>query len=135
MAVSARRLSGMGNIGKFVRELQLALVSFLTNVTLDSSTATLVTNAATITKYASRITTEALTTAHTAAASLVITKVGVATGDFAMISAAGGTNTGGVPVFNAVCTTDTVTITLHNNAIATNAFNGTFIFNLVIFKK
>lgn len=100
-----------------------------------SSTATLSSNAATITTWAAVITTESLTTAHTAAATLVITKVGVAAGDLAMISMAGGTNTQGVPVFNAVCTTDTVTITLRNNAIAANAFNGTFIFNLVIIKK
>lgn len=100
----------------------------------DSSTATLSSNAATITKWTCVVTTEALTTAHTAAASLVITKTGVAAGDIAMISMVGGTNTAGVPVFNAACTTDTVTITLRNNAIATNAFNGTFIFNLIIYK-
>lgn len=109
-------------------------VAGLTRVDWDSSTATLSSNAVTITKYASVITTESLTTAHTAAATLVITKVGVAAGDIAMVSMVGGTNTGGVPVFNAVCTTDTVTITLRNNAIATNAFNGTFIFNLLIYK-
>ncbi|TIM14467.1 MAG: hypothetical protein E5Y67_12370 [Mesorhizobium sp.] len=99
-----------------------------------SSTATLSSNAATITTWAAVITTESLTTAHTAAATLVITKVGVAAGDLAMVTPVGGTNTQGVPVFNAVCTTDTVTITLRNNAIAANAFNGTFIFNLMIFK-
>lgn len=100
-----------------------------------SSTATLSSNAATITTWAAVITTESLTTAHTAAATLVITKTGVAAGDLAMVTPVGGTNTQGVPVFNAVCTANTVTITLRNNAIATNAFNGTFIFNLMIFKK
>ena len=93
------------------------------------------TNAATVTHYAALITTESLTTAHTAAATLVITKVGVVAGDYAITSMVGGTNTGGVPVFKAVCTTDTVTITLQNNAIATNAFNGTFIFALVVLHK
>ena len=102
---------------------------------LGSSTATLSSNAATITTWAAVITTESLTTAHTAAATLVITKKGVEAGDLVFISPVGGTNTQGVPVFNAVCTTDTVTITLRNNAIATNAFNGTFIFNLWIVKK
>lgn len=101
---------------------------------LDSATATLSSNAATITKWSAVITTESLTTAHTAAATLVITKVGVAAGDLVFTSHVGGTNTQGVPVFNAVCTTDTVTITLRNNAIATNAFNGTFIFNMFILK-
>lgn len=106
----------------------------LARIDLDSGTATLSSNAATITKWSAVITTESLSTAHTAAATLTITKTGVAAGDLAMISMVGGTNTAGVPVFNAVCTTNTVTITLRNNAIATNAFNGTFIFNLVILK-
>lgn len=101
---------------------------------LSTESATLSSNAATITHYAAKITTESLTTAHTATQALVITKVGVVTGDYVMISMVGGSNTGGVPVFNAVATTDTVTITLRNNAIATNAFNGTFIFNMIIFK-
>jgi hypothetical protein len=100
----------------------------------DSETKTLSSNAVTTTKWACVVTTESLTTAHTATQALVITKTGVAAGDIAMISMVGGTNTQGVPVFNAVCTTDTVTITLRNNAIAANAFNGTFIFNLLIHK-
>jgi hypothetical protein len=100
-------------------------------------TATLSSNAATLAanSWVSRITTESLTTAHTASASLVLTIPGVVSGDVAVVSLAGGTNTGGVPLFKAVCTTDTVTITLLNAAIATNAFNGTFIFNLLIFKQ
>lgn len=104
---------------------------------LDSTTVSVVTAgyAATITKWAAVVTTDALTTAHTASQAIVITKVGVVAGDFAMISCAGGTNTGGVPIYKAVTTTDTVTITLQNNAIATNAFNGTFIFNLIVFAK
>lgn len=114
---------------------QKGLVYQLATLNPTSSVATLSTNAATITTWAAVITTESLTTAHTAAATLVITKLGVDAGDLAMVSTVGGTNTGGVPVFNAVCTADTVTITLRNNAIATNAFNGTFIFNLVILKK
>lgn len=114
---------------------QKGLVYQVATLNPTSSVATLSTNAATITTWAAVITSESLTTAHTAAATLVITKLGVDAGDLAMISVVGGTNTQGVPVFNAVCTADTVTITLRNNAIATNAFNGTFIFNLVILKK
>lgn len=106
-----------------------------TRIDLASTTATLSSNAATITQFAAVITTESLTTAHTATAVLTVTKTGVATGDFAMISLVGGTNTAGVPVFNALCSTDTVTVTLRNNAIITNAFNGTFIFNLIVFKS
>jgi hypothetical protein len=113
---------------------QEGLTYKLDTLDLGTSTATLSSNAATITTWCARITTEALTTAHTAAATLVITKAGVDAGDYVFITLAGGTNTAGVPLFNAVCTANTVTITLRNAAIATNAFNGTFIFNMWIVK-
>lgn len=132
MAITANTAIDLQQVPAKVVELQTAFTAQPFGAA--ATTATLSSNAATITKYAAVITTESLTTAHTAAATLVITKTGVAAGDLAMISMVGGTNTGGVPVFNAVCTTNTVTITLRNNAIATNAFNGTFIFNLMIFK-
>ena len=107
-----------------------------TRFDLDSGTATLSSNAATITKYASVVTTESLTTAHTATQALVITKTGVAAGDIAVATfGAGGTNTGGIPIIQKVtCTTNTVTITLWNAAKTTDAFNGTFLINLIIFK-
>ncbi len=100
----------------------------------DSAAATLVSNAATITKWTAVVTTEALTTAHTASQALVITKTGVAAGDIAIVSKVGGTSVGGIPIFSAVCTTDTVTVTILNAAKATDTFDGTFIFNLLIFK-
>lgn len=101
----------------------------------DSTTATLSSNAATITKYAAKITTESLTTAHTASVALVITLSGVAAGDLAFAQIAGGTNTGGLPLINSVVTTaNTVTINLKNQALTTNAFNGTFIINLLVLK-
>lgn len=111
-------------------------VAAIARIDLNSETKTLSSNAVTMTTgvFAAVITTESLTTAHTATQALVITCAGVASGDLAMISMVGGTNTAGVPVFNAVCTSNTITITLRNNAIATNAFNGTFIFNLIVFK-
>ncbi len=103
----------------------------------DSEAKTLTSNAVTMTtgKFAAVITTESLTTAHTASQALTITCAGVAAGDLAMITRSGGTNTGGVPnITSVVCTTNTVTINLKNEALATNAFNGTFIFNLIVFK-
>jgi hypothetical protein len=104
-------------------------------VSADSTTATLSSNAATITKYAAKITTEALTTAHTATATLVITLSGVAAGDLAFAQLAGGTNTAGLPIIDSVVTTtNTVTIKLKNQALTTNAFNGTFIINLLVLK-
>lgn len=106
----------------------------IARIDLDSATATLSSNAATITKWSAVITTESLTTAHTASQALVITKVGVAAGDIAVVNKVGGTSTGGIPIFSAVCTTDTVTVTILNAAKSTDAFNGTFIFNLIVFK-
>lgn len=106
----------------------------VTKVDLDSTTATLSSNTATISKYAAVITTESLSTAHTASQDLTITLAGVAAGDLAFVQRAGGTSSAGVPLISAVCSTDTVTITLKNAATTTNAFNGTFILNLIVFK-
>lgn len=107
----------------------------VSGMNLDSTTATLSSNAATITKYAAVITTESLTTAHTATATFTITLSGVAAGDLAFVQLAGGTNTAGiVGTPKAVTSTDTVTITVKNEALTTNAFNGTLIFNLIVFK-
>lgn len=115
----------------------------LTNVTLgtggkinlDSGTGTFSSNAVTVTKYAAVLTTESLSTAHTASQALAVTLSGVAAGDLAFAQIAGGTNTGGLPgISKVVCTSNTVTITLTNYAASTNAFNGTFVINLVVFK-
>lgn len=106
-----------------------------TTINLDSGTATLSSNAATITKWASVVTTESLTTAHTATATFVITLTGVAAGDLAFVQIAGGTNTAGiVGEPKAVTTTNTITITIKNEALTTDAFNGTLIFNLLVLK-
>lgn len=99
----------------------------------DSQTASLTSNAVTLTKYAAVITTEALTTAAGASQALVITKVGVVAGDLAMIQDVGGTNTRYTYQYKAVCTTDTVTVTVYNSG-PTDAINGTLKFNLIINK-
>lgn len=102
---------------------------------LDSATASLTSDAVTITKRAAQITTESKTTAHTASATFVVTLVGVAATDLAILTPAGGTNTAGIANYKSViCTTDTITVVLKNEALTTNAFNGTFIFNLIVFK-
>ena len=111
-------------------------VAAVARIDFNSETKTLSSNAVTMTTgvFAAVITTEALTTAHTASQALVITCPGVATGDLAMVSKVGGTSVAGIPIFSAVCTTNTVTVTILNAAKATDAFNGTFIFNLIVFK-
>jgi hypothetical protein len=99
----------------------------------DSATSTLSSNAATITKWAAVVTTEALTTAAGASQAFTITKTGVAAGDIVMVQAVGGTNTRKHIVYEAVCTTNTVTVTVYNIG-PTNAVNGTLIFNVLIHK-
>lgn len=117
----------LNNTGLFTRGAASTTASNASSVTLSS-------NAGTTTTQYTKITTESLTTAHTASQALVITYTGTATTDFAVATIIGGTNTQGVPVIKTACTTNTVTLTLQNNAIATNAFNGTFIIWLQVFK-
>lgn len=100
---------------------------------LNSGTATLSSNAATVTKYSNVITSEALTTAAAGSQAFVITLTGVAAGDIALVTRAGGTNTRQSYAYNAVTTTNTITVTVYNNE-PVNAINGTLIFNLVVFK-
>lgn len=100
---------------------------------LDSSTATLTSNAVTITKYACQVTSESLTTAAGASQAFVITLTGAAATDLAFVTRAGGTNTRKNFAYDAVMTSNTCTVTLYNNE-PTNAINGTLIFNLWIVK-
>lgn len=102
-------------------------------IDLDSATSTLVSNAATLTKYAAVVTTESLTTAAAGSQALTLTLTGVAAGDLAFVTRAGGTNTRKNYQLDAVTTTNTVTVTVTNTE-PTNALNGTLIFNLWILK-
>ena len=104
-----------------------------TTLNLDSSTATLSSNAATITKYACQVTSEALTTAAGASQAFVLTLTGVAATDLAFVQHAGGTNTRAGILYKAVCTTNTVTVTV-TNVTVTDAVNGTLIFNVWVLK-
>lgn len=139
LALKARDLDLSGNLdvtgtfsvtGATASDITIG-VGFTLN--LDSSTATLVANATTLTKYAAVITTEALTTAGAASQAFVITKTGVTAGDLAFITDVGGTNTTRNYSYIAVTTTNTVTVTVFNNTAAT-ALNGTLKFNLLILK-
>ena len=95
--------------------------------------ATLVANAATITKRWATITTEALTTAAGASQAFVITFAGVLADSPAFVTRAGGTNTRRNYDYDVVTTADTVTVTVYNNEPA-NALNGTLIFSLWVVK-
>lgn len=102
-------------------------------IDLDSETATLSSNAATITKRAVQVTSEALTTAAGSAQAFVLTLSGVATTDLAFVTPCGGTNTREHIQYKAICTANTVTVTVSNIG-PTNAINGTVKFNLIVFK-
>ncbi len=100
---------------------------------LDATTATLSSNAATVTKYAVQVTTEALTTAAGASQACVLTLSGVSATDMAYVQLVGGTNTRLHLQTYAACTANTVTVTIANTG-PTNAVNGTIIFNVFVFK-
>lgn len=102
-------------------------------VDVDGTTATLSSNAATITKYAAQITSESLTTNAGASQAFTITKTGVAATDLIFVQAAGGTNTRQMYRYDAVATTNTITVTVYNME-PTNALNGTLIFNVWVVK-
>lgn len=95
--------------------------------------ATLTANAATVTSYFVQGTTPALVTAAGAAQAEVITLTGVAATDIAFVSPAGGTNTTMDFQLSAVCTTNTITVTITNTGPSA-ALNGTVIFNLMVLK-
>lgn len=99
----------------------------------NKASATLSSNAATVTSYFTQITSEALTTAAGASQAFTITLTGAAAGDIAYVTKAGGTNTRKNYQLEAVMTTNTCTVTLYNTE-PTNAINGTVIFNLMILK-
>lgn len=102
-------------------------------IDLDSETKTLSSNAVTLSKRAVQVTSESLTTAAGASQAMTLTLTGVAATDIVLVTAAGGTNTRKNIAYEAVCTSNTVTVTVYNNE-PTNALNGTLIYNVLIMK-
>jgi hypothetical protein len=145
MAIAVRKMNGSARMGQWVKELQQALTGAATisaatittlsvgTIDLDSATATLSSNAATVTKRAVQVTSEALTTAAGSSQAFAITLTGVAATDLAFVTPCGGTNTREHIQYKAICTTDTVTVTVSNIG-PTNAINGTVKFNLLVMK-
>lgn len=88
-------------------------------------------NAGTATSQMVKITTPSLATAAGASQAETITLSGVTASNMAQVTFGGGTNTtwGGVTAV-AVCTSNTVTITIYNGNAA--ALNGTVILNLMV---
>jgi len=88
-------------------------------------------NAGTATSRNVQVTTPSLATAAAGSQAETITLSGVTTANMAFVTFGGGTNTtwGGVTAV-AVCTANTVTITIYNGNAA--ALNGTVILNLMV---
>jgi hypothetical protein len=121
------------NTAKHLQLSDAGMVHVVRTIAPEATTATLSSNAATITKYAAQITSEALTTAAGSSQAFAITLSGVSATDLAFVQFVGGSNTRYNLQFRAACTTDTVTVTLTNTE-PTNAVNGTVIFNLWVVK-
>lgn len=98
------------------------------NVTAVTATS----NIATVTNYLLQVTTPSLSTASGSTQTEVITLTGLAATDIAFLTAAGGTSTVQDYNMTAVCTTNTLTVTLYNTGAS--ALNGTLIFNVWILK-
>lgn len=111
------------------------LITVTSGSTIKSNRAatTFTSNIATGTSYFVQGTTPSLTTAAAASQTEVYTLTGVSANDIAFVSSAGGTNTRKNYQIEAVCTSNTVTVTITNTE-PTNALNGTIIFNLMILK-
>lgn len=109
------------------------LVRSVRALAVDATTATLSSNAATVTKYAVQVTTESLTTAAGASQACTLTLAGVSATDLAFVQLVGGTNTRLHLQTFAACTANTVTVTIANIG-PTNAVNGTIIFNVWVIK-
>jgi hypothetical protein len=91
------------------------------------------TSTGTMTTLSAQVTTAALTTAGQATHVATITYTGITATDLVFATLAGGTNTTQSIVLQAVCTTNTITVSL-TNATAATAVNGTIIFNLLVVK-
>lgn len=92
------------------------------------------TSTGTMTTLSAQVTSASLTTAGGATHVATITYTGITASDMVFISKAGGTNSATENYsYKAVCTTDTITVTLSNNTAAT-ALNGTVIFNILVVK-
>jgi len=101
---------------------------------VESGAVTLSSNAGTLSKLAGKITTESLSTAAGAAATLTITNTKVAAGDIILLTRNGGTSANGTPVMRAVPGAGSFVITLDNKH-ASAAFNGTFIIGFLVIKQ
>lgn len=104
------------------------------SINSDSGTATAVAGAATLSKMAGKVTTEALTTAAQASYTLTLTNTAIAATDLLFVSVANGTNAAGRPVVNLVTPGAGSATILIGNEDAAAAFNGTLVISFLVVK-
>ncbi len=100
----------------------------------DSGTASASAGAATLSKMAGVITSEALTTAGLAAYTLTLTNTVVAAADIVLVSVANGTNTQGTVTVGRVTPGSGSVVILIENVHATQALNGTIKISFLVVK-
>lgn len=104
------------------------------SINSDSGTASATDGAATLSKMAGVVTTEALTTAAGAAYTLTLTNTAIAAADIVFASVANGTNAQGVPVVGVITPgAGSCTIVVRNEDAAA-AFNGTLVISFLVIK-
>lgn len=91
------------------------------------------TSTGTMTTTTALVTTAALTTAGAATHVATITYTGITASDMAVVTSIGGTNTVLNYTVKAVCSANTITMTISNNTAAT-ALNGTLSFAILVIK-
>jgi acyl-CoA synthetase (AMP-forming)/AMP-acid ligase II len=92
-------------------------------------------SAVTINDYSGVITTEDLTTAQNAVATVTMTNSKIAVGDVVLVTLGNGTNTQGTPMLTTVTVTaNTAVIKFANKHATSEAFNGTLRIGFVVVK-
>lgn len=113
------------------RNMRMALQGLATEV----GTGTASSAAVTINDLFGLITTEALTTAQNAIATVTLTNDKVAVGDLVFWSIGDGTNTQGTPMcMQATVSANTVVFEIANKHASAEAFNGTLLIRFMIVK-
>jgi hypothetical protein len=103
-------------------------------INADSGTVTETGGAATLSKMAGVVTSEALTTAAAASYTLTLTNTVVAATDLVFVSVQNGTNTQGIPLVSTVTPGSESVVIVINNQHATDAFNGTIKISFLVVK-
>lgn len=104
------------------------------SINSDSGTAAATAGAATLSKMAGKVTSEALTTAAAASYTLTITNTAIAAADMVFASVAYGTATTGVPVISRVTPGAGSVVIVITNEHASAALNGTIVVSFLVVK-